>query len=112
MIFVFFRVKMLVLCKNFGPSLMRAFVLKEHLIAVRRQNRFWLMKVTHLSTSTKDDSGQERTSVSVSTSSDKQLSEHVKVTERIKQTTKDVTNISVILVGVGITCFILFVVFK
>jgi len=45
-------------------------------------------------------------------SANKQLSEHVKITERIKQTSKDVTYITVILVGIGISCFVFFAVFK
>ena len=104
---------MLIPFKSLGSSLLKSIVLKEHFLTIKRQNRLWLVTIHELSTSTRSDSSKERKSVSVSTSNDKsQLSEHVKVTERIKQTTKDVTNISVILLGIGITGFIFFIVFK
>lgn len=90
---------------------MKALVLKEHLLCLPRHNRLVLITIQEVHTTAKNELSN-RKSVSVSSASDKQLSEHVKVTERIKQTTKDATNVSVILLGIGITGFIFFIVFK
>lgn len=102
---------MFTVCKSLSLSVVKVFPLKEHLFSIRRQNRLILFSVHQLSTA-QPKSDRERKSVSVSNGNDKQLSEHVKVTERIKQGTKDATNISVILLGLGVTGFIFFVVFK
>lgn len=48
----------------------------------------------------------------VNNNENSQLSGHVKVAERIKQTSKDVTYISIILVGIGITSYVFYAVFK
>lgn len=42
----------------------------------------------------------------------KQISKDVKLGERIKQTSKDATNLTVVLGGLGVTCFIMWVIFK
>lgn len=103
---------MFALCKSLSLSAVKVFPLKEHLFSIRRQNRLIIFSVHQLSTSQPNKSDEERKSVTLSSDKGKQLSEHVKVTERIKQGTKDATNISVIILGLGVTGFIFFVVFK
>lgn len=96
-------------CRNLNSSFVKCVILNKQLSTGLRRIRLIYTSTSCLATS--NETPSNRKSITVNTG-EKQISDHVKVTERIKQTTKDVTNISVILIGFGITCFIFYAVFK
>lgn len=100
---------MILHCKQVSYSLLRSLAACNRQAALRRRpHEVLFVSVCDLSTTA---ANQDRKSL-VTGGAEKQVSKDVKVTERIKQTTKDVTHISVILVGIGITCFVFYAVFK
>lgn len=96
-------------CKNLGFILTQSINYCQ-LLSRRRNCRTFLLTINQLSSSASSQSN--KTQISVSSEKKHQLSKDVKITERVKQTTKDLTNISVILAGIGVFGLVIYVVFK
>jgi len=108
---------MFVSCKGLSSTLAKNILHHErwHGCTLVIQSRIRLLTVHKLHTSARCSTDAERPKSSTSLASgkdNKQLSEHVFTSERIKQTGKDATYISIIIVGIGIFSFVFYAVFK
>ncbi|KAH9526284.1 Mitochondrial import inner membrane translocase subunit Tim21 [Dermatophagoides farinae] len=108
---------MIIPCRKHVSYLLTRFIENHHHSSstklINANNRIiWYSICDHFSSSSSSTNDSKSRITTINSKRQNELSKEVKMTEKIKQTTKDGMNITVVVLGVGIFGFVIYSIFK